>query len=902
MMNVDGSPNVRACVEPARKGMKIKHQNAWPSLDNDVLSNIGRFDKFLGAGFYYKSFIRPKFAWPIAERFIRKIAGLGEVDYKSNHADFEYDHTYLHPDIVVVGGGPAGMSAALEAAHRGMEVLLVDDQPNLGGHLLYQKRIYNSPDEYSGRQGVDIARVVAERVRSTPNIQILSNTTAFGLYEGILIGAAQGRRLYKIRPKKVIVAAGSQERPIVFENNDLPGIFLGSAAQRLVNLFGVKPGSKAVVVSSNDTGLQVAVDLMDAGVEISGLVETRESLDKNSDQFKRLSDARIPILLSHSIKSARGAAHVARAVVAPISPDGGSFTEPEREIPCDTLCISTGFEPSSSLLYQLGCKWTFDESLDETVPTELHSGLYAAGEVTGIHDLEASLLQGKIAGEEAARSLTEGGPHSSNARTQLESIVSRYRRSRNNTAPIIAPYEAKKKFVCICEDVTEKDIKASIAEGFDELETLKRYSTISMGPCQGKMCHTQTVRILAKETGRSVPEAGLTTSRPPYRPVSLGTLAGRNRHPVKLTPFHHKTLSLKAKMMNMGEWKRPFTYTSVEDEYRAIRERAGIIDVSTLGKMDIKGKDASKLLDKVYPHFYSNLKVGKVRYGAICDDAGIILDDGVVARLAEDHYFVTTSTGNVDFVEQWLKWWATTDFECAHVTNMTAGYATLNLAGPKARDVLRKLVEIDLSPEAFPYMTCTQASVAGVPTILLRIGFVGETGWEMHFPAEYGEYLWDKILEAGTEFDIKPAGVETQRVLRLEKRHAIVGQDTDALSNPLEADMSWIVKFEKDDFIGKKAILRVQERGLRQKLVGFVIDGPKIPDEGAVIVSEGRPVGRVTSSKHSPHVGRGVGLGWVPIELVKEDGKVNIISQGKTVTATLVEKPFYDPEGKRMRM
>jgi sarcosine oxidase subunit alpha len=747
-----------------------------------------------------------------------------------------------------------------------------------------------------------MASAMAERVRNTANIQTLSSTTAFGLYEGMLVGAVRERRVYKIRPEKVVIAAGSIDRPMVFENNDLPGIFLGSGAQRLVNLFGVKPGRRAVVVSSNDFGLQVAVDLMDAGVEIAGVVEARDQLDKDSDAYQKLKEANIPMLSSHSIKSARGKGHVTGAVVAPISPDRTSFNGPEQEISCDTICVSTGFEPSSSLLYQLGCKWTYDDTLDETVPTELHPGLYSAGDVTGIHDLEASLLQGKIAGEETARSLTEGGASSTSNHTELELIERRYRESQRQPSLIVVPHNAKKKFVCICEDVTEKDIKATIAEGFDDLETLKRYSTVSMGPCQGKMCHAQTVRICARETGRSVPETGLTTARPPFKPVLLGALAGRNRHPVKLSPFHHKSSGPTAKMMNMGEWKRTFTYTSVEEEYRAIRERAGIIDVSTLGKMDIKGKDAGKFLDKVYPHFYSNLKPGRVRYGALCDDAGIVLDDGVVARLAEDHYFATTSTGNVDFVEQWLKWWAAIDPSCVHITNMTAGYASLNLAGPKARDVLRKLTDIDLSPEAFPYMACAQAVVAGVPTILLRIGFVGETGWEMHFPAEYGEYLWDRIMDAGKEFEIRPAGVETQRVLRLEKKHLIVGQDTDALSNPLEADMAWIVKFEKDDFIGKKGIMQVQKRGLRQKLVGFVIDGSEIPEEGAVIESGGEPVGRVTSSKYSPYLGRGVGLGWVPIQLVKEGGKVNIIFQGKTITATLAEKPFYDPEGKRMRM
>jgi sarcosine oxidase subunit alpha len=350
----------------------------------------------------------------------------------------------------------------------------------------------------------------------------------------------------------------------------------------------------------------------------------------------------------------------------------------------------------------------------------------------------------------------------------------------------------------------------------------------------------------------------------------------------------------------MGVWKRPFVYTSVRDEYEAVRERAGLIDVSTLGKLVLKGKDAPLLLDKVYTHWFSNLKPGRIRYGVICDDSGTILDDGTVARLAADHYYITTSTGNIDFVEQWMKWWTAGTGWCVHVVNVTAGNAALNLAGPQARQVLAKLTDVDVSPAAFPYMACREGAVAGVPALLLRIGFVGETGWEIHFPAEYGEYLWDALLEAGADVQLKPFGVETQRLLRLEKKHVIVGQDTDALSNPYDAGMSWVVKLDKPDFIGRHAFSRLQNQGGSSRLVGFETEHG-IPIDGNAVVVEGKLAGRITSVRFSPHANKYVGLAWVPAQHANNGSTIQFHSDGKLHTATVVESPFYDPEGAKLK-
>jgi sarcosine oxidase subunit alpha len=383
----------------------------------------------------------------------------------------------------------------------------------------------------------------------------------------------------------------------------------------------------------------------------------------------------------------------------------------------------------------------------------------------------------------------------------------------------------------------------------------------------------------------------------------MGVIAGVEFHPVKLTPMHHRHAQLNPKWMDMGEWKRPHVYTSVEEEYKAVRERVGIIDVSTLGRLDLKGADAPKLLDFVYTHIFSTLKPGKSRYGVICDDAGVILDDGTVTRLSQDHYFITTTTGNVEFVEQWLTWWATALRLDAQVTNVTAGLAAVNVAGPKARELLKKLTEVDLSAEAFPYMNGAEALIAGVPCIMLRIGFVGETGWEIHFPAEFGDYFWDRLIEAGKEFDVRPFGVEAQRILRLEKKHVIVSQDTDALSSPYEADMGWVVKLEKADFIGKTALQILQKNPGERRLIGFVMTDPTVAHDGDQVFStDGKNlIGVVTSSRFSPHVGSGIGLAIVNSSSAKQDEPIAVKSGSGLHPAKMTLSPFYDPEGRRLR-
>ena len=418
------------------------------------------------------------------------------------------------------------------------------------------------------------------------------------------------------------------------------------------------------------------------------------------------------------------------------------------------------------------------------------------------------------------------------------------------------------------------------------------------------MCGRALAGICAAHAGPESGSAGrdaYTTSRPPLQPVPLAALAGRERMPFKRTPMDRIHRELGAAMVESGPWLRPHSYGFPADECAAVRQRVGIIDVSTLGKLEVVGGDAPQLLDRLYTHRFSDLPVGRIRYGLMTSDNGVILDDGTVARLAEDRYFVTTTSGNADVIEEWFNWWNAGAANNAHVVNVTGAYAAVNVAGPKARDTLSKLTDIDLSRRRFRYMRSAQGEVAGVPCLLLRIGFVGEAGWEVHFPAEYGECMWNAIMDAGREFGISPFGLEAQRILRLEKGHVIVGQDTDAVSTPLDVGSEWAVRFDKDDFIGRGGLAINAARGPQQRLVGFVMPGVAAPLDGTPVLSGGRPVGRVTSARLSPSMKCGFGLAWVPPELAQEGASIEVLIGENPVTARVTLHPVYDPEGHRLR-
>jgi sarcosine oxidase subunit alpha len=586
------------------------------------------------------------------------------------------------------------------------------------------------------------------------------------------------------------------------------------------------------------------------------------------------------------VEAARGYDHVTG-----LDTDNGKFA-------CDLVVVVGPRVPDTGLVVQGGGRVEWNTECGAFVPVDLPPHISVVGSATG----------------EDLRAVTPMPPAS------------------------LVP--TKRDFVCFCSDVTSQDLCDGVAEGFDHIETLKRYSTATMGPCQGRMCQLAAISICALTAGRTMGQTGTTTSRPPNPSVSLGALGGTRHHPVRRTPMHYEHETAGAVWMDMGDWKRPRYYRGVSgqaktpappgagsvgervagqafspahasgsdekacvaEEYRAVREAVGLIDVGTLGKLDVRGADAGRLLDLVYTNRFSDLRPGRVRYAVLCDEAGIMLDDGTISRLADDRWFITTTTGNLDFVQQWLDWWLVGTGWDVGITNVTSGLAAVNLAGPKARDVLRKVTACDVETASFPYMACREADVAGVPAILLRIGFVGETGWEIHAPAESGVDLWRALLEAGAEFGIRPFGVEAQRLLRLEKKHVIVGVDTDALTNPFEAGMAWVAKLDKADFIGRASLERMAAAQVRQSLVGFIMNEDVCPDDGAAILIGGELAGRVTSARYSPVNRKAIGLAWVPAASAREGSEISVRVNGRLVTARVTSQAFYDAEGARLRM
>ncbi|GDY09586.1 aminomethyltransferase [Planctomycetia bacterium] len=901
---VDGTPNVRICTQAAKPGMVVKSQNAWPSVKFDLLRIFDKLHRFMPVGFYYKRMYKPRWMWPVWEKFIRRIAGLGTIN-REHGAEGVYDKQNLFTDVAVIGGGVAGLNAALAAADAGVTVTLIDEQSELGGHLRHDPDLAESiisrnalasgssasqPDASAFRL-ISLSDLI-RRVSEHPAITVISSAGVFGCYEGNYLGIQQGQRMIRLRAAQVIVATGCWERPLVFENNDLPGVMLASGGQRLLHLDHCQFPGEAVVVTDNAQGYRVANQLKAAGTRITAIVDVRDNPPESADGIRTFR--------GHTIISANGSRHVSGAVIAPLA------GHPKQTLSCRWIVQAVGFTPANSLLYQNGCKLRYDESVDQAVVIQHVPSMYSAGAVNALHDPRDAALDGQHAGLAAAESLRSPRLCGETEPSIAEATQRRGERKEDSvpSCHYVSPSGAKKKFVCLCEDVTEKDICDAIDEGYSNIETLKRYSTVSMGPCQGKMCQSASIAICARHNGQSIAETGVTTARPPEQPLPLGVLAGRALHfsLARRTPMNAWHEKAGAKMGDAGNWKRPQVYSSVDQEYEAVRQRAGVIDVSTLGKIELRGADVVKFLEFIYPNRFANLKVGRVRYGVICDDAGILLDDGTIARLGDDRFFLTTTTGNADAIDSWFRWWLAGRPEWdVRMTNVSGSYAAMNLAGPRSREVLKKLTDADLSSDVMPYLAASECQIAGVSAIVLRIGFVGELGYEIHVPSQFGLHVWEAILEAGREFSISPFGLEAQRVLRLEKKHLLPGIDTDALSNPLEADLPWIVKLDKDDFIGKESLARAQQRGDRNKLVGFRLSEFVVPDLASLVLCDGKLGGRITSCGYSPAVGGTIGLAWVPANLARNGETIQIQVNGRMIPAVVQDEPFYDPSGSKLK-
>ncbi len=897
LVQIGDEPNARACMRAVEEGMQVRSQNAWPSLRFDLLS-LSRFaSRFMTAGFYYKTFIRPKWLWPFYEHVLRNAAGLGVVDPKTPRG--RYDKRYLHADIVVAGGGPAGISAAHAAGKSGARVLLIDENAELGGHLRFAGA---RPD--SETAAVDRLRSGLEGM---DNVEVLTNTSVLGWYRNDWLAAKSSNRLFKIRLGSLVAATGAFERPLQFENNDLPGVMLGGAVRRLLHQFGVVAGQRALVATANDDGWHIAADLRAAGVEVAAIVDERPAEACTSPHGEALAAQGVPVHYQHTVVKAVGGKGVTAAIIAQTAGGDGVDKGTYKTVACDLLVVSVGWTPDTDLTHLAGGKTRYDADRAEMLPTELPSHIHVVGRAAGTHELAAELLEGAIAGRAAAHRLGIGLQPDAAQAVELQRLKSSEPR-RSSLRVSIPGGKPKKRFVCLCEDVTEEDILATIAEGFDSMQLLKRYSTVSMGPCQGKMCSMAAIQICARATERSIPDTGTTTSRPPATPVSLGTLAGQEMEPVQLGALHDWHLANGGKPMVAGGWIRAEHYGDAIAEVKAVRNAAGLIDVSSLGKLRLTGPGVPDLLQRVYINKWRKLGVGQARYGVMCNDEGIVLDDGVCARVGEQEWYMSTTSSGATGMYDWMQWWIQSGWgEGIHLTNVTEAFAAMNLAGPRTREVLADLTDVDLSNEAFPYMGVRSGVVAGVPCRLLRIGFTGELSYEIHCLSGYAVHLWEALIAAGQPHGIKPFGVEAQRVLRLEKGHIIVGHDTDGLTDPIMANMEWAVKLDKSDFLGMRHLSRVAEHGPHQRLVGFKVPaGGAKPEEGMQIVagSNGKRevIGWVTSCRLSPTLGEIIGLCWLPAELGdREAAEFTIHVDGRSQPARVWHGAFYDPEGKRLR-
>ena len=892
LVQIGNEVSVFADRHPISEGLSVRAQNVSHSARRDSGFMMNRLSRFMPVGFYYRTFFKPKGIWEkVWEPRIRAKAGLGKLDISSPTEGY-YDKAYGWYDVVVVGAGPSGLAAAIAAADAGASVLIVDESPIIGGALTYAR--------------VKAERDLVNQAKVHPNVEIWTNATCNAWYADNWLPVVRGNRLYKLRAKQVILATGMIEQPSQFRNNDLPGIIQGSAAQRLIRLYGVKPGNRAVVLASNDDAYGVALDLLDAGIKLAAVCDLRKG-DNSGPNRQELKGRNIEILDGWCVWDAMpgiGHKHVQAVELAELD-ESGNVSKLRLRFQCDLVCMSIGYVPAYQLPLQAGGKLAYDDTTAQFTISGQSSSVLLAGSVDGRFDVNACIQDGVAQGTRAAASCGF-------STAELPARPTRSAFSPNHPCPIF-PHPDGKDFVDFDEDLQVKDIKNAIADGYRELELVKRFSTVGMGPSQGRHAALATAMLVSKETGRTISEVGVTTARPPVTTEKIATLAGRKFTPMRRTPMHDQHCSEEASWLLAGNWMRPAFYGQgmdgtkvIADEVRNVRSNVGMIDVSTLGGLDVRGPDAAEFLNRMYTFAYAKLPVGKTRYLLMTNEAGTVIDDGVACRRGEQYFYVTATTTGVDRIYRNMLWWNAQWKLDVDIANVTAAYAGVNLAGPNARKVLANLTDdIQLSPEHFPYLAYREGTVAGIPARVFRVGFIGELGYEIHVPSRYGAELWRAIREAGKHLGIRPFGLEAQRVMRLEKGHVIIGQDTDGLTTPEELDMSWAVAKSKPFFIGKRSLELREKKLSNRKLVGFALD--QMPASGLqesnLVVKSDRIVGFVTSLAFSPTLSKVIGLAYADradaslgsyITLRSSDGSLN--------QAEVVAPHFYDPDNKRQEM
>jgi sarcosine oxidase subunit alpha len=889
-------PNVRADIVPVQSGWDVTAVNTSGGLEGDRLSVFNRLGAFLPVGFYYKAFHSKRW-FPHWERMFRRLTGLGEVDFQATARSTPKRYDFC--DVLVVGAGPSGLAAALAAAERGASVLLVDENPAPGGSGLYAR---GGASEMADRTEKLIASV-----QGSSRIRLLTSTYAAGYYADHWVALVTPDCLVKVRARSVIVAQGGYEQPAVFRGNDLPGVMLASAAQRLLYHHAVAAARRVVVLTSNAEGYAAALDGLAHGVDVAAVLDLRSDAGPLS---KPAADelARRGVLTHYGVRPIEAVASAGGEVGSLFFESTAGAGAGKGKIELDGVWMSVGFAPANALLHQSGSRMAYEPSIEQFVPQTLAAGVFACGKVNGVYSFDARVADGDYAGASAAAAL--GLSTEPTAKVKLPLLE-----CPTHPYPIF-PHADGREFVDFDEDIQVKDLVNACQEGFDSSELLKRFSTIGMGPSQGKHSNMNALRILAKVRGEPVGSLGTTTARPMFHPVPLSHLAGRRFSPERRTPLDSEHEALRAVWMPAGNWRRPEYYAvagksreeTIADEVRAVRTQVGVIDVGTLGKVEIHGPDAAEFLERVYTARFANMKVGMTRYGVMLDETGVVIDDGVIGRLAPESFYFTTTTGNSAtlFREfgRLATWWGLQ----VGLVNLTGHYAAFNLAGPASRAILSEHTEIDLSDAAFPYLAVREALVAGAPCRIMRVGFVGELGYEIHLPAEHAVDVWRALMASDSSSRVKPFGVEAQRMLRLEKGHIIVGQDTDGVTNALELDMPWALKMDKPFFVGQRSLRILEKQPRRQTLVGFTLPQPpagglqRRPKECHLVLDGTEIAGRVTSVGWSPTLARCIGLALITPKLAAGKQFKVRIEAGAEITADITRPPFYDPAGERQKL
>ncbi|WP_233850023.1 sarcosine oxidase subunit alpha family protein [Paraburkholderia sp. HD33-4] len=917
-------PNARATEIELYQGLVATSVNAEPDIEHDRMAVNQKFSRFLPAGFYYKTFMWPRKWWPKYEEKIREAAGLGKSPEVSD-AD-RYDKCFAHCDLLVVGGGPTGLAAAYAAGSSGARVILVDDQRELGGSLL------SCMTEIDGRPAMQWVEKIEAELSRMPDVKILSHSTAFGYQDHNLVTVAQrltehlpvsmrkGTRelLWKIRAKRVILATGAQERPIVFGNNDLPGVMLASAVSTYIHRFGVMPGRNAVVFTNNDAGYQCALDMKASGASVVVIDPRAQGSGALQAAARR---GGVKIINNAAVMTAHGKLRVTSVEVVAYA--NGKAGVKQAEIPCDLVAMSGGFSPVLHLFAQSGGKAQWNDTIACFVPGKGMQSETSVGAAAGEFSLARGMRQAVDASVEAVKSIgyaVKGSPIPRVAEVTESPIQPLWLVGDRAQAA-----RGPKQFVDFQNDVSAADILLAAREGFESVEHVKRYTAMGFGTDQGKLGNINGMAILADALGKTIPETGTTTFRPNYTPVTFGTIAGRELgdllDPIRKTAVHEWHVENGAMFEDVGNWKRPWYFpkkgedlhAAVRRECLAVRNSVGMLDASTLGKIDIQGPDAAKLLNWIYTNPWTKLEVGKCRYGLMLDENGMVFDDGVTVRLGEQHFMMTTTTGGAARVLTWMERWLQTEWPDMKVrlASVTDHWATFAVVGPKSRKVLQKVCsDIDFANEAFPFMSYRNGTVAGVKARVMRISFSGELAYEVNVPANMGRAVWEALMAAGAEFDITPYGTETMHVLRAEKGYIIVGQDTDGSITPHDLGMGGLVAKSKD-FLGRRSLSRLDTvKEGRKQFVGLLSDDPQfVIPEGSQIVAgpfQGATapmLGHVTSSYYSPILKRSIALAVVKGGLDRMGQSVTIpLSSGKQIAAKIASPVFYDTEGVRQHV